>query len=106
MPFRVMLFVQGRGWVSLHELTGHSDVVDSRETGLMLGCTLVLEKLSKSQKPLGSSEGDWVGFRLDYVDDEEPRPVERPLLDWVGHRHFFFKRDDAYFLYKTWSWPD
>ncbi|MCS6769988.1 MAG: hypothetical protein NZ570_06100 [Candidatus Caldarchaeum sp.] len=105
MPYRVLLFVQGRGWVPLSEITGRSDVVETEETGLKLGCTTVLKSMERTHKPLGSSSGDLVGFKLENVEDK-PQPADEALLDWRRHSHFFYRRGNAYMLYKTWSWPD
>ncbi len=105
MAFKVLVFVQGRGWIPASEITDHNGVVDSEMEAIMLGSTLVLENIKKKEKAHGSSIGDLVGFRVE-LSNEEPQPISRRLESWESNKHLFFRKDNSYMLYKTWSWPD
>ncbi|MEM1964053.1 MAG: hypothetical protein QW094_06255 [Candidatus Caldarchaeum sp.] len=105
MAWLVEVFVQGRGWTPLRQVFRHSGVVASFDEALSLGCMVVLKSVEQVSRTAGASAGDVVGFRVMEVSDE-PDPLPHEAVKWEYVRHRFFRRGSAYFLYKSWSWPD
>jgi hypothetical protein len=105
MAWLVEVFVQGRGWTPLRQVFRHSGVVASFDEALSLGCMVVLKSVEQVSRTAGASAGDVVGFRVNEVSDE-PDPLPPEAVKWEYVRHRFFRRGSAYFLYKSWSWPD
>jgi len=105
MAWLVEVFVQGRGWTPLRQVFRHSGVVASFDEALSLGCMVVLKSVEQTSRAAGASAGDVVGFRVMEVSDE-PDPLPPEAVKWEYVRHRFFRRGSAYFLYKSWSWPD
>ena len=106
--YAVELFVQGRGWRPWRDVTGEDALFTTEQEAMDAAASLIVASISSSGHPYGSREGDVVGFRVRPAGDvgcdrtaSTPRPVR--FRD-VSHR--FFRRGDAYVLYKTWSWPD
>ncbi|HID05303.1 MAG TPA: hypothetical protein EYP20_05810 [Aigarchaeota archaeon] len=105
--YHVHLFVQGRGWRVLREVYSHSGVLASFEEARKLALYVILVMMKRAGHPYGSREGDVVGFRVEDSEEEpEHLPEEARQVDWEEHKHRFFKRGEAYMMYKTWSWPD
>ncbi|MDW8084412.1 MAG: hypothetical protein RMI49_04360 [Candidatus Caldarchaeum sp.] len=105
MPWKVLVFRQGLGWDSLSKVLPHTGVVETFEQALNLGATAVINNIEKSQKPMGSSLGDVVGFRI-IPAEEKQQDLPPETVDWNTVKHRFFRRGDSFLLYKTWSWPD
>ncbi|MCS7145845.1 MAG: hypothetical protein RMJ28_04840 [Nitrososphaerota archaeon] len=100
-------FVQGRGWVGQVEL-GLSGGLETQEEAENIAAHLIDSRMKKASHPYGSRIGDVVGFRI--VEKETPERM-RPSPDALRFRfsevkHRFYKRGEAYMLYKYWSWPD
>jgi hypothetical protein len=104
MPYKVYVFVQGKGWRPINEYTAHRGVVASETDALNLGVSAVMERVMVGKGVYGNREGDLVGFRVEGTD-EHPTPCQKTGV-WERYRHRFYKRGKAYMLYKTWSWPD
>lgn len=106
--FAVELFVQGRGWRAWREVTGEDALFPSEEEAADMAASLIVSAISSSKHPYGSREGDVVGFRVRPVGEGGcgQVPAARPSVRFREVSHRFFRRGDAYVLYKTWSWPD
>ena len=108
--YRVELFLQGEGWQPYDAVLNHSGVVDSYDDGLKLGLFAILKCMEKhpDKARYGSRRGDVVALRIVETDSGKAQPIpdEAARLDWRDHKHKFFKRGNAYTLYKSWSWPD
>jgi|GEM_PF-534634 hypothetical protein len=106
--FAVELFVQGRGWRRWSEVTGEGLLFSSPEEAMDAAASLIFSSMSSSSHPYGSREGDVVGFRVRPAGEGDcsERPATEPTVRFREVAHRFFKRGDAYVLYKTWSWPD
>jgi len=104
MAFKVYVFVQGKGWRPINEYTDHKGVVASKNDALDLGASTIIERVEGCGDAYGRSEGDLVGFRVEETN-EQPEYYQKKDV-WMRFSHRFFKRGEAYMLYKTWSWPD
>jgi hypothetical protein len=106
--FAVELFVQGKGWRVWGEVTGEDGFFSSPEEAMDYAASLIFSAVASSSHPYGSREGDVVGFRVVRAEKGGcgERPSVGPSVRFRDVAHRFFKRGDAYVLYKTWSWPD
>jgi hypothetical protein len=106
--FAVELFVQGKGWRGWGEVTGEEVLFSSQEEAMDHAASLIFSAMSSSSHPYGSREGDVVGFRVRRTEEGGcgERPSSGPAVRFRDVAHRFFRRGDAYVLYKTWSWPD
>jgi len=103
----IEFFIQGRGWVGQEELGirgGHA----SREDAEDFAARVIEEMMGRADHPYGSRRGDIVGFRvIESMGSEEAEPRPAPAgFRFSDVRHRYFKRGEAYMLYKYWSWPD
>lgn len=108
MPLYVIeFFVQGRGWVGQEEL-GLRGGLSSREEAENLAAYVVDSKMSNARHPYGSRLGDIVGFRILETQNVEKTALspEASNFRFSEIKHRFYKRGEAYMLYKYWSWPD
>jgi hypothetical protein len=103
----IEFFVQGRGWVGQEEF-GLSGGLSTREEAENVASYLIDTMMKSATHPYGSRIGDVVGFRIiesEGVERMTPRP-EASRFRFSEVKHRFFKRGEAYILYKYWSWPD
>ncbi len=89
-------------------MTGEEALFSSEEEAMDVAASLILSASSSSHHPYGSREGDVVGFRVRPTEKSDctGRPSTGPTVRFREVAHRFFRRGDAYVLYKTWSWPD
>jgi hypothetical protein len=99
MVYRIEVFIQGHGWLGL------DIVVSDFWEALDVGASTVINDYLKNPDRHGSKAGDVVGFRI-VETNAQPTPTRVQSIKWSEVSHRFFKRGNAYFLYKTWSWPD
>jgi len=99
MVYKVDVFIQGLGWKSL------DIAVNEFEEALDVGASAVFKDYVKNPDRHGSKAGDVVGFRI-VVSESSPTKSADRSVKWREVCHRFFRRGNAYFLYKTWSWPD
>ncbi|GBC71714.1 hypothetical protein HRbin02_01502 [Candidatus Calditenuaceae archaeon HR02] len=103
----IEFFVQGRGWVAQEEL-GLSGGLQTREEAENVASYLIDTRMRNAAHPYGSKIGDIIGFKIVEVEGAErmnPSP-EAWRFRFSEVKHRFFKRGEAYILYKYWSWPD
>ncbi len=89
-------------------MTGEEVLFGSEEEAMDAAASLIISAVSSSPHPYGSREGDVVGFRVRRAGEGEcsRRTSTAPAVRFRDVSHRFFRRGDAYVLYKTWSWPD
>lgn len=106
--YRIEFFVQGRGWVSMSELLGWEGGIEGRDEALNAAAYVIERQMRSSGAPHGSRIGDIVGFRLIETGPADPLepPAEARSFIFSEVKHRYFRRGDAYMLYKSWSWPD
>jgi len=106
--YRIEFFVQGRGWVPMSELLGWRGGIEGKEESLNAAAYVIDRQMKNNESPHGSRIGDIVGFRLRDAASEEPLQLDEEAKHFNFHlvKHRYFKRGDAYMLYKSWSWPD
>lgn len=106
--YRVEVFVQGRGWRPLAEVYQYGGPASSYQEAVKLALTAILDRIRNSGENYGSKLGDLVGFRISKAGEGEPvkLPPESMAVEWENHKHLFYRRGDAFMLYKSWSWPD
>ncbi len=108
MPlYAIEFFVQGRGWVRQEEL-GLRGGVPTKEDAENLAAHVIDEKMRGAKHPYGSRLGDLVGFKIVETEGAERMALtsEASQFRFDEIKHRFYKRGEAYMLYKFWSWPD
>lgn len=105
--FALEFFVQGRGWVGQSEL-GLEGGLASREEAENLAAYVIDSRMRVADHPYGSRIGDIVGFRIVEIGETARIQLSPEALNFKFSevKHRFYKRGDAYMLYKYWSWPD
>ncbi len=98
MGYNVDVFIQGVGWRKLGVFKCFDEALDT-------GATAVVRDYKTDPERHGSRVGDVVGFRVT-LSDSQPESLPDRSVRWRDVSHRFFRRGNAYFLYKTWSWPD
>ncbi|MEM4356081.1 MAG: hypothetical protein QW082_07475 [Nitrososphaerota archaeon] len=100
-------FVQGRGWVRQEEL-GMRGGLATREEAENIAAHLIDQGIRSASHPYGSRIGDVVGFRIMEAEGVEKMApsAEASNFRFSDVKHRFFRRGEAYMLYKYWSWPD
>ena len=108
MLYRIEVFVQGHGWTPLAEIYHYGGPTSSYEDAVKLALSAILDRMSRGGENYGSKLGDLVGFRILETNEEvvsKPPPTTAEIV-WDNYKHLFYRRGDAYMLYKSWSWPD
>ncbi|MEN3047831.1 MAG: hypothetical protein ABDH63_03510 [Candidatus Caldarchaeales archaeon] len=104
--YRVLLFVQGKGWVSGSEHASMPECFGEREAAVNHAAWLIVSAVKASEWPYGSRAGDFVAFRVVEEEGECGEAADSAPRTFSELRHHFFRRGDVYSLYKSWSWPD
>jgi hypothetical protein len=107
MPrYALEFFVQGRGWVRQEEI-GYRGTLSSRGDAEDFAAHIIDKMMRASSHPYGSRLGDIVGFRvIEGEGDLMELSGEAAAFKFDEVKHRFYRRGDAYMLYKYWSWPD
>ncbi|MCS7126788.1 MAG: hypothetical protein NZ953_00125 [Thaumarchaeota archaeon] len=104
--YRVLLFVQGKGWVPGGERAGVPECFREREAAVDYAAWLIVSAARSSQWPYGSRAGDFVAFKVVEEEGECSAEDMKAPETFSELRHHFFRRGEVYSLYKSWSWPD
>jgi hypothetical protein len=105
-PYIIEFFVQGRGWVRQEEL-GHRGTLATREEAENYAAYVIDKMMGGAKHPYGSRIGDIVGFRILEGHEEVTQVTgEATGFRFEEVKHRYFRRGEAYMLYKYWSWPD
>jgi len=109
MPYKIHLFIQGRGWTELNKVYQHTGIVAEYEEALKLATYIITNKIQNHPEPhkYGAKIGDITGIKITETNQKPQKiPKEAEKINWQDHKHKFHKKENTYTLYKTWSWPD
>ncbi|MCS7094814.1 MAG: hypothetical protein NZ988_03270 [Thaumarchaeota archaeon] len=104
--YRIILFVQGRGWVPSDEVSDLPRCFADRESAVDHAASLIASAISSASWPYGSRAGDVVAFKVTEEEGVCEEQAPRTPYRFSDLRYRFFRRGEVYSLYKSWSWPD